>query len=223
MATATAKPGRTVLIVLLIVGAVLAMLLACAGGIGAIAYYAFKSGGEEATHLVDELFGSIETNHDADYYQRRTSDGFRQAASPEVYAQLCELVRTRLGKLESREQESLVMRQNNLDQFLDARFKARFAQGEGRIETVWQRRSGEPWRLHNFVVKSPRLLDAMSSRRCPHCGAQAPLDARFCPHCGKEMEAAEAPQTDAGETVDEADADETANPKEQTTDAPQSS
>ena len=207
---------------LLIVGTVLALFLACAGGIGAVAYYAFKSGGEEATHLVDELFGSIAADGDATYYQRRTSDGFRQAASPEVFAQLCELVRTRLGKLKSSQQESLVMRQNNLDQFLDARFTARFEQGEGRIETVWQRRSGEPWRLHNFVVKSPRLLDAMSSRACPHCGQQAPLDARFCPHCGKEMEAAEAPQTDAAEAADKTNTGEAANPKDQTTDAPPS-
>jgi hypothetical protein len=191
MATAEAKPRRTVLIVLLIVGLVLALFLACAGGIGAIAYFTFRNSGEEATQLVDELFGSIEARRDTDFYNRRTSEAFRQSASPEVFEQLCELVRTRLGKLESSEQESLMLKQNNFDHFLDASFKARFARGEGTIHTIWQRHSGEPWRLHNFVVRSPLLLEAMAGRACPHCGQNAPLDARFCPHCGQAIEASE--------------------------------
>ena len=192
MASVGTKPRRTALIVVLILGIILLLFLACAGGIGAIAYFAFRSSGEEATQLVDELFGSIAAGRDADFYNKRTADGFRQNASRQDFEKICDLVRSRLGKLQSREQEKLMLRQNNLDHFLDASFKARFAEGDGTIQTTWQRRSGEPWKLYNFVVNSPRLLESMAGRACPHCGEDAPLDARFCPHCGKAIETTEA-------------------------------
>ena len=188
MATAGTKPRRTWLLVVLILAIVFILLVACAGGLGAIAYFAFQSGGKEATQLVDELFGSIEAGRDADFYNKRTSDAFRQSASLQDFENICDLVRSRLGKLQSHEQDKLMLRQNNFDHFLDANFKARFAKGEGTIDTIWQRRSGEPWKLHNFVVRSPLLLEAMAGHACPHCGENAPLDARFCPHCGKAIE-----------------------------------
>lgn len=219
MGTAGTKPRRTWLLVLLILGIVFVLLVGCAGVLGAIGFYAFRSGGEEASQLVNELFRSIEARGDADYYNNRASAAFRQSASLQDFESLCDLMRTRLGKLQSQEQEKLVLRQNNFDHFLDANFKARFANGEGTIETIWQRRSGEPWRLFNFVVKSPRLAGAIAGRACPHCGKNAPLEARFCPHCGKEFTAEAATQA-LDEAPAESPVEEAANPKEQAFDAP---
>ncbi|MGD9647802.1 MAG: zinc-ribbon domain-containing protein [Pirellulales bacterium] len=199
MSTAEARPRRTALIVVLIVGLVMLLFLACAGGIGAIAYLGFRSGGEEASTLVDDLFRSIDAGNDETYYHRQTSDGFRANVTLEAYEQLCNVFRARLGKLEGHKQESLMLRQNNLDQFIEAKYAATFAKGEGTVDVIWQRQSGEPWRLHNLVVKSPLLVGALAGHPCPHCGELAPTDARFCPHCGEEIPAGAAEKEEVAE------------------------
>lgn len=173
-------------LILVSVAAVLAvgLLALCSGG----AYFAYKAvtrSSNIASTRVDELFASIE-NGDEDIYERFATSTLRTSTTEKQFTAVTDVIRERLGPLQSKDTTSCNVRSINGVRVIDVNYKATFKKGTGTIDARLKNENGE-WLFDGFNVRSPVLQSLLNTETCASCGASCPADAKFCPNCGKSV------------------------------------
>ena len=172
-----------VLVLLLGSGLLVSLIALCAGGL----FLSFKAMDTAITPQIDSLFVAIENGKFADTYDTHTTSELQKVASREQYAQIGQMIDTRLGKLKSKSLTRFNIRQMNANQYADVVYNGVFEKGTGTI-TAKLKKSGDQWLLVAFHVNSPEFTKDLAIGKCPHCGQPHSAGAKFCSKCGKTIE-----------------------------------
>ncbi len=176
--------GRTIaLIVLAAVGSFGLLTVGCCGG---LLYWGYSATSADISPRVDRLFEQIDDGTFVDTYDTDTTAAFRRVTTREQYANIGNVIKNRLGALQSKTLASYNARQHNASSMIEAQYNGKFAQGNASIAVRYVR-AGDDWKLEQFNVDSPVFDQDWATAKCPHCGAPHAADARFCPACGKEF------------------------------------
>ncbi|MGE0606282.1 MAG: zinc-ribbon domain-containing protein [Pirellulales bacterium] len=171
-----------ILAVLGIGGACAVVVAGCAGFI----FFAFSSTGTMITPRVEALFAAIDREEDQASYDRDFTPDYRGVTTFAQHQRICQLVRLRLGKLQSQTLTSTQLHHNNGTSTADVVYSANFEKGAATIKAKLQK-VGDDWLYLGFRVDSPAFLPDLTEQKCPHCGAAHEASARFCPSCGKPL------------------------------------
>ncbi len=145
--------GKIVLLILAILGVLFIVSIAVCGG---LLFWGYSSADKVAGPEVDAMFAAIDNGTFVDTYDTRVTPALQAAATRQEYEQLGEVIRTRLGSLQSKSLRSFNWRQHNADSWIEATYAATFEKGQGEI-IVKMQRIGEEWKFASFRVNSPVL------------------------------------------------------------------
>src|SRR5258706_10212025 len=110
------KTKSIVALVLVLAGGLFLSLLAlCAGTL----VYSFRTMDSEISPIVDELFVAIDSDKFGDTYDTHTTPELQKVATRDQYVQLGQMIKTRLGKLQSKTLVRFNVRQMNANRTAD--------------------------------------------------------------------------------------------------------
>jgi len=123
----------------------------------------------------------------ADRDDTKTKPEFRNAMSREDYEKMGAMIKTYLGKLQSKTRGQFSVRQMNATTLAYVAYSAKFEKGQATLQ-VRLKKVGGQWQLVSFHITSPQFQKDLATQSCPHCGKPHAESAAFCPHCGKPIE-----------------------------------
>jgi hypothetical protein len=170
------------LVLLLAGGLFLSLFVLCAGAL----FLSFREMDSAISPMVDELFVAIENDKFAETYDTHTTPEFQAATTREQYLQIGRLIKTRLGKLQSKKLSRFNVQQMNANRTADIAYSGTFEKGAGTI-TAKLKKVGDRWLLLGFHVNSQEFAKDLATAKCPHCGEPHKSDAKFCSKCGKAI------------------------------------
>ena len=177
------KTKSIVALVLVLSGGLFLSLLAlCAGAL----YLSFREMDSTISPMIDELFVAIENDKFAETYITHTTPELQKVATQDQYAQLGQMIKTRLGELKSKKLIRFHVQQMNANRIADVAYSGTFEKGAGTI-TVKLKKVGDRWLLVAFHVNSPEFTKDVATAKCPHCGEPHKAGAKFCSKCGKAI------------------------------------
>ena len=115
---------------------------------------------------VDEMFADIDNAEVQNVYDNLAAPDFREAAPFEEFDSLCERLRTRLGKLQSKSTSRTEVNPVDGKLIASATYEAEFENGYGLLFVIFQK-NDDQWQLLRLNVNSPVLLDDPSSYQQP--------------------------------------------------------
>lgn len=178
---------------LLVVFAAMAIFFLLMVGIaGFFLYRTYQQGGAEITPRIDALFQAIDEQDFGSTYLTETTSELRNTVTLEGYENIGKVIAAELGKLESKTISNFKYQFDSAGTFYDVSYDARFEKGTGTIHATLKKVE-ETWKLHNFRVNSPLLIQDLKTIKCRACGEGHDVGAKFCPHCGAAFNAKKSP------------------------------
>lgn len=148
----------------------------------------YQQGGAEITPRIDALFQAIDDQNFGSTYLTETTSEFRNNVTIESYENIGKQISSRLGNLESKTISEFKYNFNSSGTFYDVSYDAQFEKGTGNIHATLKKIE-ETWKIHNFQVNSPLLIQDLKPVECQACGKAHSAGAKFCPHCGAGIDA----------------------------------
>lgn len=210
---------RTITSVVILAATVVTLgILACGGAIGWFVY-SMSTMSADMDPEVERLFAAIDNNRAGQYFREHTTPELRKFSPEADFVRFTELVKKRLGRLQSKTVRSFNRRTFNATSNADMVYDAQFERGKAELILSWQRVGTGPWRLQTFRVNSMALIES-PTRECQKCHAKIVEDARFCPQCGEAIEPAAKPDdAEASNEASESTDGAAATPTEPETDS----
>jgi len=146
--------GKQVALILGIVGGGVVLAIACCAG---FIYWGYQSSAEIASPRIDDFFAAVNQGKSAELYANDTSADFRSVTTKQDFTEFCELLKTRLGPLESKSFQSFNRRQHNADSMIEVAYEATFERASGTISAMLIEEGGK-WKFSGIHVNSPALL-----------------------------------------------------------------
>jgi hypothetical protein len=190
------KARSIIALVILLAGGLFVSVIALCGG---TLYLTFSQMDSSISPVIDELFVAMENDKFAETYDTHTTPELQRVSSREQYAQIGQLIKTRLGKLKSKSMTRFNAQQMNATRTADVVYNGTFEKGTGTI-TAKLKQVGDKWQLVAFNVNSPEFAKDLATAKCPHCGQPHTADAKFCPKCGKPISPSEEKLKPSAET-----------------------
>ena len=158
----------------------------CAG----LLYAGWRNAEKNASPRVDAMLSAIQDGTFADTYDTEAAQELRDSTTKAQYETMGNAIALRLGAIQSKSLRNFMLRQFNLDSFLEVTYDGVFEKGNGTIRAKLKRQ-GADWKFVHFAVDSPLFEQDVVTSRCASCGEPHAAGARFCPSCGAKLSSAD--------------------------------